>query len=87
MTDPHVVSQLRTKQAEIQRLIAYLEDKLKDARIDLAHVNATLRLFEVGSDPQLQFPAHVDIHRLFRKPPVRAAGIAACADGAMLRSR
>jgi hypothetical protein len=67
MAEPHVVSSLKAKREEIERSIAYLEGKLKEARVDLAHVNATLRLFEVGSDPQLQFPAHVDVTRLFRR--------------------
>ena len=66
MADPHVVSTLKAKQEEIERSISYYEAKLKEARIDLAHVNATLRLFEIGNDPALQFPAHVDIKRLFK---------------------
>jgi hypothetical protein len=39
---------------------------VKQARRDLAHVNASLRLFVV-EDQRLQFPAYVDINRLFRR--------------------
>lgn len=67
MADPQIVNTLRTKQAELQDAIAYLEGKLTEARTDLSHVNAVLRLYEVGPDPHLQFPAHVNLSRLFRR--------------------
>ncbi len=67
MSDPQILNTLRTKRDEIERTIAYLEGKLKEARIDFSHVNAVMRLYEVGSDPTLQFPAHVDLNRLFRR--------------------
>jgi hypothetical protein len=67
MADPQVLTTLRRKKAEIEASISYLEAKLKEARIDLAHVNAVIRLYEIGPDPQLQFPVHVDVSRLFRR--------------------
>ncbi len=65
MADPQIVNTLRTKKAEIERAIAHLEQQIKAARVDLMHVNATLRLFEIDPDRRLQFPAHVDLNRLF----------------------
>jgi hypothetical protein len=67
MADPHVVSTLRAKREEIERSIAYLESKLTEARVVLSHVNAVLRLYELGPDPHLPFPAHMDLNRLFRR--------------------
>src|SRR3954452_4876767 len=66
MAEPHILTGLRSKQAELESAIAYLEGKLDEARRDLAHVNAVIRLYEVGPDPQLPFPAHVSLNRLFR---------------------
>ena len=43
---------LRTKRDQIEGLIAHLEDRLKEARTDLAHVDATLRLFEMDREAQ-----------------------------------
>jgi BMFP domain-containing protein YqiC len=38
MAEPLVVSTLRTKRDQIEGRIAHLEDRLKEARTDLAHV-------------------------------------------------
>ncbi len=43
------VSILETKRNEIAAYIATLERQLGQARVDLAHVNATIRLFAVDS--------------------------------------
>jgi hypothetical protein len=66
MADPQVVSTLRRKQADIQGYIRDLEKRLEQARHDLAHVNATLRLFEVDG-AHLQFPAYVSFKGLYRR--------------------
>jgi len=66
MADPHVISALKRKRHEIEQAIASYEKRTKLARKDLAHVNASIRLFEVGDEPQ-QFPAYIDIHRLFKR--------------------
>lgn len=65
MSDPQVLNTLRTKREAIVEAIKAYEGKLADARRDLAHVNATIRLFEIGDKP-LQFPVYMDIGRLFR---------------------
>ena len=44
MGEPHFVSALRDKRAEISGMIADLEKELSRRRADLVHVDATLRL-------------------------------------------
>lgn len=64
MAESVTIIQLRTKQAELQDAIACLEGKLTEARADLLHVSAVLRLFEANGEVQ-QFPAHVNLSRMF----------------------
>ncbi len=45
MPDPLVVRTLREKRAEILGRIAACEAQIAQAKHDLAHVNATIRLF------------------------------------------
>ncbi len=66
MADPQIVTTLRAKQAELQDLVAFYDAKADEARVDLAHVNAVLRLYETGDAPQ-QFPVHMNMHRLFKR--------------------
>lgn len=54
------------KRDEIERAIANYERQLEAARYDLAHVNATIRLFE-SPEARTEFPVYVDTHRLFRR--------------------
>ena len=51
MAEPHVVSALRTKRAEISGYIADLERKINRQRAALANVDATIRLFSPGTNP------------------------------------
>lgn len=54
MSEPHVVSGLRAKRAEIARRLHAVEDHLKRLRASLAHLDAILPLFEAGDDdPEL----------------------------------
>lgn len=66
MADPHAISILRRKRDEIESAISAYEAKIKEAQRDLSAVNATLRLFELNGEPQ-QFPAYVDMSRLFKR--------------------
>lgn len=50
MADPQIVNTLRNKIESIETYIIATERKLAEARADLAHVRATLTLFEAGSD-------------------------------------
>lgn len=57
---------LRTKRDRIRDTIAAYERRLRDAQADLAHVNATLRLFEATGAPS-DFPPYLDLTRVFRR--------------------
>ena len=46
MSTPLVVTQLLLKKAEVEAQIASLSDRLADARADLFHVTAAVRLFD-----------------------------------------
>ena len=65
MAESLTVTTLRNKRNDIERAIALYHRKIKSAQRDLAHVNATLRLFEIGE--RSQFPIYVDTLRLFRR--------------------
>ncbi len=66
MADPQIVNTLRNKRDEIERAIKAYEKQITDARADLSHINATLRLFEVGGE-RTQFPVHMGLARLFKR--------------------
>lgn len=66
MAEPHSISILRKKRDRIRDTIAAYEAKLRAAQADLAHVNATLRLFEASGEPE-DFPPYIDLNRVFRR--------------------
>lgn len=66
MSEPTVIITLRTKAENLAGYIAKLEADLEQARVDLAHVTATLHLFE-APDAGEQFPMHYNLDRLFKR--------------------
>ncbi len=66
MGEPLSISILRKKRDQVRTMVAAYEAKLKEAQVDLAHINATLRLFEAAGEPS-DFPAYVDLNRVFRR--------------------
>jgi len=54
MAESSTITTLRTKRDQIEGLIAHLEDRIKEARTDLAHVNTTLRLFEMDGGARVR---------------------------------
>ncbi|QXX75350.1 hypothetical protein [Methylovirgula sp. HY1] len=66
MADPQIVTTLRSKRDDLERIIKAYEGKIKAAQHDLMHVNATLRLFELNGAHEV-FPVHADVTRLFRR--------------------
>jgi len=83
MAEPLSISILRKKRDKIRDVVAAYEAKLKEAQADLAHVNATLRLFEVAGKPS-DFPPYVDLNRVFRRGETTAICKAAiAAEGAL----
>lgn len=62
---PQVINTLRAKAADLDVHITKLERALTQAKVDLAHINASIMLFEAppaGSE----FPMHFNLGRLFR---------------------
>jgi hypothetical protein len=51
MSEPHVVSALRAKRAEVSGDIRDLENKIKRQRANLVHIDATIRVFAPGLNP------------------------------------
>ncbi len=51
MGEPHVISALRDKRAELSGTIRALESKIGQHRANLMHLDATLRLFAPEIDP------------------------------------
>lgn len=76
MTEPIAVLALRRKRDQISGVIAEYERKIKDAQADLAHVVASLRLFELTGDPS-EFPPYIDLNRLLRRGETTKICIAA----------
>lgn len=62
---PQVTNTLRTKAGELEAHIAKLERALEQAKADLAHINASIRLFEAPEYGE-QFPIHFNLGRLYR---------------------
>lgn len=50
MAETHVVSALKAKRGEMAGLIDALQDQLRQAMIDIDHVDCTLRMFEPDID-------------------------------------
>jgi hypothetical protein len=85
MAEPHVLSALKGKRHDIEQAIATYEKRLAEARRDLAHVNATVQLFEAGDAGDVR--AWTDIHRLFRRGEIVAICKAALAQEGPLDTR
>lgn len=66
MSEPQVINTLTTKAEALQGFIGKLEADLEQARADLAHVVATIRLFEAPQDGEA-FPSHMNLDRMFRR--------------------
>jgi hypothetical protein len=64
MADPLVVQSLRDMRAEILGRIAAYEEQIARAKHDLAHLNATMRLF---TEPEKQRARYLVSHGFFKK--------------------
>jgi D-hexose-6-phosphate mutarotase len=64
MSDPLVVQSLKEKRAEILGRIAAYEAQIAQAKHDLAHLSATLRLF---TEPEKQRARYLVSHGFFKK--------------------
>lgn len=86
MTEANVVLTLRRKRAEIESVIVTYEKRLAEARRDLAHITATVQLFETAHSPE-GVRVYQDIHRLFRRGEIAAICKATLADRGPLDTR
>ena len=66
MAEIRTVTTLRSKREEILSSVKAYERQAEQAKADLAHINAVLRLFEATGDPK-DMPRYVDVHRLFKR--------------------
>ena len=66
MGEPNTVLALRKKRDEISGVIAHYERLLREAQHNLAHINASLRLFEATLEAQ-DLPPYVDLNRVLRR--------------------
>lgn len=69
MSEPNVLRTLTRKRAEIENVIATYEKRLTEARRDLAHVSATIQLFQAATAPS-DVKVYQDVHRLFRREEI-----------------
>lgn len=66
MAEPQIVTTLSNKRDELERIIGSYEKAIEAARRDLAHVNATLQLFERDGVPNA-YPSRTNLVRVFRR--------------------
>lgn len=65
MAEIRTVTTLRFKRDEIAASVRLYERQLEQAKADLTHVLAAIRIFEASGDPN-DAATYMDIHRLFR---------------------
>src|SRR4051794_24609865 len=80
MAEIRTVTTLRFKRDEIIATIANYEKRIAQARSDLAHINASISIFEASGDPR-GFPAYVDVTRLWKRGEAMALCRDALVDG------
>lgn len=64
MVEPLIIQTLKDKRGEIHGRIAAYEAQIAQAKHDLAHINATIRLF---TDPEKQRARYMVSHGFFKK--------------------
>jgi hypothetical protein len=87
MAEIRTVTTLTHKRDEITRAIVNYENKIAQAKVDLAHINAAIRIFEIGDEPMgdagKNVAPYVDIYRMFKRGEMVAICKAALAKGPM----
>lgn len=86
MAEIRTVTTLKRKRDEIQDSIKLYERQLAQAKSDLAHVQAAIRIFEASGDPK-GMPRYVDTYRLYKKGEMWQLCQGALAAGAELTTR
>jgi hypothetical protein len=65
MATENILKTLTNKREDIERTISTYQKRIEEARRDLSHVNATIRLFEMGRTEE--GARYVDTLRLFKR--------------------
>ncbi len=86
MPEIRTVTTLQRKRAEIAASIKLYERQLAQARLDLAHVEATIRIFAASGKPS-DIAKYIDSYRLFRRGEPWAICSAALAKSGSLDTR
>ena len=86
MAEIRTVTTLRSKRDEILQSLKLYERQAEQARADLSHINAVIRVFEATGDPK-DMPRYVDVHRLFGRKEKWELCKVALADGAELTTK
>ena len=68
MAEPHVISALRNKRLELGEVVNELEQRLELHRADLAHLDATMRLFDPDIRPEEVRPKQQRAHSTWLRP-------------------
>jgi hypothetical protein len=81
MAETHVISALRAKRAEVSGYIHDLEKKVKRIRVNMAHIDATIRIFATDLNPDSILPKRrcVDTLRVAAGVTIAATKIAKAA--------
>jgi hypothetical protein len=76
MAELHVVSALRNRRAELAGMVGQLEQQLARQRTNLAHLGATMRLFDPDIRPQeIRAKQHRARSAWFRQGELSAAAV------------
>ena len=68
MGEPHVISALINKRAELAGIVSQLERQLGQQQANLAHLDATMRLFDPDIRPNKIRPRQQRAHRAWFRP-------------------
>jgi hypothetical protein len=84
MAEQHVVTALKSKRGELAGVIDALQDQLRQAMIDMDHIDATLRMFDPDIELDEIRPKPLPPrHRAFKGQVTRAILAMLRAEGAM----
>ena len=68
MGEPHVISALSNKRAELAGIVSQLERQLGQQQTNLAHLDATMRLFDPDIRPNKIRPRHQRARSVWFRP-------------------
>ena len=68
MTEPHVINALSNKRAELAGIVSQLERQLAQQQANLAHLDATMRLFDANIRPDKIHPKQRRARSIWFRP-------------------